>query len=195
MPSQPGRLTKRLAFDLADQVSGLRSIAFHHQPAHTAEAEYCAGRSEPRQAAKPDISTPIETPTARRVRARGLHVPKTGSCRPGRLTRRSGRAMCGITFDVRFEARLAEPGHPSPRSSPHSCVVGRRRRSRGKESSHCGKVFIDTDIMPVLRRRDGLGGSFYWRLVASHRSFAEGAAETNRPDADVGEAGEVENSR
>src|SRR5205085_8735256 len=40
--------------------------------------------------------TSIETPTVRRVRARGLHVPKALSCRPGPLTRRPGREICRL---------------------------------------------------------------------------------------------------
>src|SRR5438552_16452523 len=35
--------------------------------------------------------TPVEMPTVRRVRPRGLHVPPTHPCRPGPLTRRQGR--------------------------------------------------------------------------------------------------------
>ena len=42
------------------------------------------------------FQTQVETPTVRRVRARGLQVPKTSSCRPGPLTRRPGREICRL---------------------------------------------------------------------------------------------------
>src|SRR5207248_1500194 len=39
---------------------------------------------------------PIEGPTRRRVRAPGLQVPNERSCRPGALTRGSGREISGV---------------------------------------------------------------------------------------------------
>jgi hypothetical protein len=45
------------------------------------------------------IHTPIEMPTPRRVRARGLQQINHWSCRPGPLTRRSGCEICGLTVE------------------------------------------------------------------------------------------------
>src|SRR6266571_125065 len=99
------------------------------------------------------IHTPVEMPTLRRVRARGLNVPPTRPCRPGPLTRRQGRetAML-IVFALMILAvgsLLAEeqktPSTNAPVTVPTADLLLREVHYDGKLTDTQARFTVDID--------------------------------------------------